>query len=269
MLHYEPGTDGIDAFIATSAAIALAIAGASAGGSIAAAKISSGANKDAAKMATDATTSAAQLQSQTADKTLAFQRQQAETDWRNAQQAQRANYDQWASGQGRLKSLAAMTGIDRGEPPPYVPGIDPRFDTSASQLPSTTTALPNTTTAAPGGDPISAALLKNYADLGVKPTGPGTGPTDIAYMAQRLNETGGLTPDNVKYWLGPQGRIADELAKAKGGAPTMAPASMATITGGVPVVATPTPILAPGAQGVQAYQPARRVFSFADLNGGQ
>lgn len=241
---------------------AIIAAGVTAGGVITASKLNSSATRDSAKLATDANTNAATIQAKSAADTLAFQRQQAETDFQNNQQTARANYDQWATGQGRLKSLAAMTGIARPDPPSFVPGIDPQF-TGGSPLPSSTTASP-TTTGAPGSDPILAALTDNYAKLGVSPTGPGTGPTDIAYMAGKIQQTGGLTPDNVKYWFGPQGRIATELAAAKGGAataptaaPTAAPYSMATAAYGAPAV----PILAPGVTGMQPYKP----YSFADM----
>jgi hypothetical protein len=53
--------------------------------------------------------------------------------------------------------------------------------------------------------------MQNYQQLGATPTGPGSGPTDSAYFIRRINETGGMTPDNVNYWFGPQGRIAREM----------------------------------------------------------
>lgn len=91
---------------------------------------------------------------------------------------------------------------------------------------------------------ITAKLTDYYASLGLTPTGPGTGPTDIDYMAKQIAATGGLTPDNSKYWLDPSanGRITQELNKAgvKYGAssppPTPPPASPTTPT--TPTAAT-------------------------------
>jgi hypothetical protein len=82
-------------------------------------------------------------------------------------------------------------------------------------------------------DPVLSALAKNYAALGHTPSGPGSGPTDIQYFAQRINQTGGLTPDNTAYWFGPNGRIAKELA---GGVPPEPVANVQT-----PQAAAPPP----------------------------
>lgn len=110
----------------------------------------------------------------------------------------------------------------------------------------------------PGG--IQAALTQQYSQLGVTPTGPGSGPTDIGYYAGKVAETGGLTAANINYWFGPNGRIASDLAKARGGASSTRSATtpggtpgMPTIPGlpnplNVPMLAPPLPggIAAPG-----------------------
>jgi hypothetical protein len=63
---------------------------------------------------------------------------------------------------------------------------------------------------------LTAKLTNYYKSLGLTPTEPGTGPTDIAYMAQQYAATGGSNPGNDAYWLdtGPNGRITQELDKA-------------------------------------------------------
>lgn len=61
---------------------------------------------------------------------------------------------------------------------------------------------------------ITAKVNDYYKSIGVTPTGPGSGPTDAAYYAGKVAETGGLTPDNIGYWFGPSGRIASDLGKA-------------------------------------------------------
>ncbi len=87
---------------------------------------------------------------------------------------------------------------------------------------------------------ILAALTKQYGDLGTKPTGPGTGPTDISYYAQKIAETGGLTQDNINYWFGPSGRIANDLAKStSGGTKSPTATSLSAPTAGPPLSITP------------------------------
>jgi hypothetical protein len=67
---------------------------------------------------------------------------------------------------------------------------------------------------------ITAQLSKVYAVLGVAPTGPGSGPTDIAYYTQQVRNTGGWfndgteTGNNAGYW---NGRITRDYNAATGG----------------------------------------------------
>jgi hypothetical protein len=67
---------------------------------------------------------------------------------------------------------------------------------------------------------IQANLTDLYTSLGVVPTGPGSGATDIAYYTGVIIQTGGWThdtkkhEDNINYWTG---RITSDLAKQQGG----------------------------------------------------
>jgi hypothetical protein len=62
---------------------------------------------------------------------------------------------------------------------------------------------------------ITAKLTDYYKSLGLTPTGPGTGPTDLDYFARQIAATGGLTPGNTGYWFDPtNGRIGQEISKA-------------------------------------------------------
>jgi hypothetical protein len=74
---------------------------------------------------------------------------------------------------------------------------------------------------------ITARIAQNYKDLGLTPTGPGSGPTDAAYYATQDAATGGLTDANNNYWFGPTGRIATDAAKAglKGTPSTASPSA--------------------------------------------
>jgi hypothetical protein len=80
-------------------------------------------------------------------------------------------------------------------------------------------------TAPAGGNPTDRAYVQSqlanwYASKGLTPTGPGTGPTDIAYYTDKILETGGWTnqtgkgEDNINYWTS---RIPQDIAEAKGG----------------------------------------------------
>lgn len=243
---------------------AIIAAGVTAGGVITASKLNSSATRDSAKLATDANTNAATIQAKSAADTLAFQRQQAETDFQNNQQTARANYDQWATGQGRLKSLAAMTGIARPDPPPFVPGIDPQF-TGGSPLPSSTTAGP-TATGAPGSVPTvdwTAPAPQLASQLTAYFAAKGAPPTEVPYWVSKAGElvTRGQQLNDPSY---PDKRLA--AANILGGGaptaaptatPTAAPYSMATAAYGAPA----TPILAPGVTGMAPYKP----YSFADM----
>ena len=88
-------------------------------------------------------------------------------------------------------------------PPAYLAPLP--ADVSPASLPGVSAA------AAPAAQTVDDAVMQNYQQLGATPTGPGSGPTDSAYFIRRINETGGMTPDNINYWFGQNGRIAREL----------------------------------------------------------
>lgn len=224
----------------TIALITLATAAATAGGAVGAAKINSGAAKDAANaqgkalekstaLQTAAQTSAAGQQTQSAAEALAFQKQQAAYDATVAETNRHANYDQYTDRQNMLGSVGEALGLPHRNVSPYVPLPASPY----AMTPGQALGQQPGPGGAPGGTPgptsgnladpalIHAQLEGIYRNLGVAPTGPGTGPTDIAYMAGKIKDTGGWTPENASYW---PGRIADELKKAGGGstAPTTA-----------------------------------------------
>ncbi len=206
-------------------------AAAAAGAGIYSANKQSNAAENAANTQTQAANYAAKLQSDAAQRALDFQKQQAAIDEANFQKTQNANYgqfqtasnetygqyaagaqtdyDRWALHQNNMGYLGQLLGLPARQLPaaniaaPPVYGANP-FATSGSG--ATSSGAPTQS--------IMDALTKNYKTLGYSPTGPGTGPTDIAYMADAINKTGGLTADNQGYWLGPNGRIAQELSKA-------------------------------------------------------
>lgn len=200
-------------------------AGATAVGGIVGAHESSNAATSAAKTQADAATKAAELQKQSNDAALQFQKEQAQRDLDQANAMAQANYGQWAAREGRISSIGQALGLPGRDIPAYtpIPG------STGSGMPASQSAAPTTTVGsavgATGSDPVTQAVLDNYKSLGASPTGPGTGPTDYQYFVQKINETGGLTPQNSSYWFGPQGRIAKEISQAGAGGGAASPAS--------------------------------------------
>lgn len=201
-------------------AIAIATAIAAGGAAKAGADIYS-ANKQS-----DSTNSAAADQLKANEDTLAFQKQQAEAAYQSNESTRKANYDQWAAKEGTIAGVAGQHGLSVNIPA-YVPSVDPGLNgtiagATGSSAPPAAPGGSSSGTSANPTDPnaIMAQLQANYKSLGVSPTGQGTGPTDIAYYAQKIADTGGLTPQNSAYWFGPTGRIATDLSKsgAPGGA---------------------------------------------------
>lgn len=166
---------------------------------------------------------AADQQDAASKRSEALLRQQSEADYQNQEVARRGNYDQYRAQRSRLGTLGAMLGLPAPEIPDYVPSVDPRFTSDGTQPPSTSapsSGAPAGAPAAGGSDAVTQALLDNYKALGVEPTGPGSGPTDIAYFAKQAKDALASGERPLSYWLGPQGRVAQELAKAKGGTGT-------------------------------------------------
>ena len=200
-----------------------------------------GAHKAGEASDTAAATSAAsnkaaieEQQRQDAIQKQEFDQQQAaaKAQW-DAQQQIRAPYRQ--AGSAALSSLGGILGVDFGSGGGGAP----------SGAPPEASAAPVTTS---GGDPVTQAILDNYKALGVAPTGPGSGPTDIAYMVQQAKASLASGERPLSYWLGPQGRIAQELAKAKGGSSTtpisaVMPRSLGAP--GLPAAGVPMNALAP------------------------
>lgn len=165
----------------------------------------------------------AEQQRQDAQQKQQFDAQQAaaKAQW-DAEQNIRAPYR--AAGSAALGSLGDILGVNfnSGNSPSYAAPSAPAVASPQSPAAAFGTGTPVGPTAGTSSNPldmsaIQGQLLQNYQALGVQPTGPGSGPTDAAYYAKQIAATGGLTPDNTKYWFGPSGRIASDLAKAKGG----------------------------------------------------
>lgn len=208
--------------------VALGIGGAIAG--VYGAKKSSEATENASTLSKESSDKAIALQtSQDAETKREFDAQQSalQNQW-NAEQSIKAPYR--AVGQQALSNIGSLLGQN------FAPAIA-SASSAAPVLPSSATAPTSTATTPTSSssnplDPsaINAQLNANYQALGVKPTGPGTGPTDSAYYAQKIAQTGGLTPQNISYWFGPSGRIASDLGKsgtASGGGSTLSPAMTA------------------------------------------
>ncbi len=216
---------------ALAPAAAAAFWGATAGASLVGAHMQSNAAENATNAQTSSANYAAKLQADAAAKALQFQQQQAAIDQANFQKTQNANYgqfqtasnenygqykagaqtdyDRWALHQNNMGYLGQLLGLPARQLPaaniaaPPVYGANP-FDTSGG-------------TAVSGGgnqQSIMDALKANYKSLGYAPTGPGSGPTDIAYFADAASRSAAAGERPLSYWLGPNGRVAQEIAQA-------------------------------------------------------
>lgn len=193
-----------------------------------------GASVVGAKMMGNATDNAAAAQQKGVDASLAFQNQQAAIQQRNFEATQHANYGQWAAdtknqfsqsqaaghnGYNQYKSrdqrvgrLGELLGMAPRETTPYE---DPTLTIPPYEGPNSNPVMSGPQASGPNPrDPnyITKQLQGVYKSLGVTPTGPGSGPTDIEYMTKAVGSKGGWTPDNAKYW---PTRIAQEIAQAK------------------------------------------------------
>lgn len=240
--------------IGAGAAIAGIVGG---GAAVTGAVINSRSAHNAADVTASAATNAADLQAQASQQALDFQKEQAENAYQNNEASRQGNYGQFAAGQTRLKSVGEALGIPGAsgmQIPAYVPGVDPNI----GGAPSPAAGGSSSATSANPTDPaaIMAQLTKNYQALGVAPTGVGSGPTDIAYYARKIADTGGLTAANSAYWFGPTGRIATDLSKA--GSPSTsstaaAPGSVGSYMTAYAPVPTAPPLTMPSPGSVGSY----------------
>jgi hypothetical protein len=241
----------------TAVAIAAATAAGTAGAGIYAANKQAGSAHEAATLQTDAANKAAELQAKSAADQLDYTKQQAAQARIDADTVQRANYDQWVAAQqyqnaqavartNALNAFGARYGVPQRDVPVMNipayrstlgaaaagPGATPPAGTpgDGSSPPAAGSPSGTPAPAAPASsnpmDPayIQSQLAALYGQYGLKPTGPGSGPTDSAYFTQKILETGGWQGGNAAYW---QSRIPKEIAQAQaGGAGRSAPASV-------------------------------------------
>jgi hypothetical protein len=226
--------------VSTTLAIAAGIAGGA--GAAYAGHEAAGAAREGAASTASAANYAADKTSAANAASLAFEKQKDAEAQAQAAATQRANYDQWAARETRMNDIRSALGMPSHPIPAYVPtvtgGAPPTTGPTPGGAPSVPGApAPSGPAMTPGNPTDRGVILQNlqnvYKGLGVTPTGRGTGPTDIEYMADQVANTGGWTPQNAGYW---PDRIKQELAKAGvgGGA---APAS--SIAAFLPSTAAP------------------------------
>lgn len=216
-------------------------AGAGIAGNLVGASKTAGAAKDAAKLQTDAANHAADLQSKSTAEALAFQKQQAENEWLNSQNTQRANYDQSKARYGSIAGVASQYGLNLGAMPDFAGGIDPHYDTGASPLPSGSTT-PNTTgtiagaSGAPGVDPakgdIAGQISAYFKSRGVSDQ-------ETPYWVSKWAEFGAKDPAYFNQRL-----AAADIFGTGAGAPkagTIAAAGMTAPAMTAPAATTPIP----------------------------
>jgi hypothetical protein len=116
---------------------------------------------------------------------------------------------------------------------------------SAAMLPTSTAGpvasapLAGSSTAPASGNPmdpsyIQQQVIASMQQAGITPSGPGSGPGDVAYYVKRIGETGGWNADAPGYWGGPNGRITNGGAQAGQGGGTGSLGGGAQTIGGVP-----------------------------------
>lgn len=165
----NPSADRGECFVATGAAIAMAIAaGASAGGAAYAAHSSSNAARDAAKYQTDAANHGADLQKQSNDEALKFQEQQAAEDKARFEASQRANYNQYLARYNAAKGLGASMGFTLPDAPDYNSATGAGGPASGG-----------------GADPKAVAFIRDYQAK--NPSSGGVAPMLAAAKAQGVN----------------------------------------------------------------------------------
>ena len=185
MIQYEPGQDGIEGFVATGTAIALAIAGAaSAGTSIYAAKKQSDTALKGAQLQTDASNRAADLQTQSAKDALDFQKQQAAQDLVTHNATAKGNYDQWAARERRISSLGSALGMA----PRDIPGFQPTPGADGAPTgggPPAQGGPPAGPAPPPNASPddIGHFVASYFASRGVQPQ-----PTSVEYFVRKWPE---------------------------------------------------------------------------------
>lgn len=238
----NPSRESPDCFVATGTATILA-ALAAGGAGITTAKLQSNAAGKAANTATNAANYAAKLQADANAATLKFNQEQADRDQRNAEQIQRANYDQWAANtqnlygqgvansqnsynaavagghntynvyaaqQGRVGQLGELLGMGPRNIPKYEdlpPLVVPDLKIPGYAGPGATST---TTRSGQNFDPsyIGQQVTSELAKYGVRPSARGSGPGDVANWVDYITKSAnGWEP----YWAD---RIKQEVQKA-------------------------------------------------------
>ncbi len=141
----------------------LAVAGTKSAFDIAGSKIQSNATKNAADIAAKSLIDSSAAQTKSNEETLAFQKQQAENDYRNQEITRKANYDQYATGQNRLKFLDSAVGLPERQVPDYVASQDPNF----LGTPSAGQVLSKSSGPAPAVDGSPASISAYFKSKGV------------------------------------------------------------------------------------------------------
>jgi hypothetical protein len=209
-----------------------------------------------ATLQTGAANHAADVQDQAAQRAEAFQRQQAENEWLNSQNTQRANYDQSKARYGSIAGLAAENGLNLGGMPDYAAGIDPHYDTGATPAPGSIAAATPGANAPAASGTAGAAEMKALLDGGLDPQqavqqfnqkyGRSTGNEAVYYDP---SQHGGVATIGLPdAYLAKPGASWDITQRSGGVGTTSAP-------GAAPTYTPPTPYTPPPA------------FSYADFKG--
>lgn len=187
MIHYQPGEDDINGFIATGTALlisGIAAAAASSTASAIAAKKQSQTAKEVAQIQTSSSDKALEAQTQSNREALDFQKQQAAQDLITHNATAKANYDQWAAREKRISSLGAALGLAPRDIPAFVP-------------------TPGQTDAPVSNPGNSGVATPGLASGGLSAPGPNASPDDVGHFVASYFASKGVKPQatSVEYFV--------------------------------------------------------------------
>lgn len=256
-------------FIGTAAAVLGLIAAGTAGAtSIYSANKQAGAAEKSAQLTTDAAKYGADKQDAATQRAETFQRQQAENEWLNSQNTQKANYDQSKARYGSIAGVASQYGLNLAGMPDYAPGVDPHYTDPSTPAPGTVAGAAGAPPAATGNlaDPSAWMSLVGNKQALTQWVQSGLGPTAdpglVNYYVGKIQGQPGANPTeqagSANYWMQKiksDPSLGGGTGTISGAAKTNPYAMTAPLqTGVTPTTAMPTPYQ-PGTIGAQ-----RRIY---------
>lgn len=183
-------------------------AGAAVSGGLIAGRMQSNASRDAANAQIQSTREAQAATTAASDKTLAFTERQAAADAQRFEQTQHANYNQWASREGRMSDFGQALGLGARNIPQYqssMPGGAPSGGATGGADPKISAFIADWQKShAPteGIAPLADAITKQFPNVGRYMYGQTASNNELNIGGQKYKVLGGEgTP--AAYWYQP------------------------------------------------------------------